>query len=151
FGRAALRLGVSAASVSRLVAELEGHLSTRLLHRTTRSLHPTEEGRVYYERCARILDEVDETERRMREARDVPRGVLRVTVSPALGALTIAPLLPSFCQAHPEVRVDLNVEPRMIDLVREGFDLALRFRVSEWRDSTLVARHVTTFQNPFVA
>lgn len=151
FGKAASRMGVSAASVSRLVAELEAHLDTRLLHRTTRSLHPTEEGRAYYERCVRILDELEDTERRMREARDVPRGVLRVTVSPALGALSIAPLLPSFHQAHPEVRVDLNVEPRMVDLVREGFDLALRFRISEWPASSLVARHVATFQSPFVA
>jgi DNA-binding transcriptional LysR family regulator len=151
FSRAAHRLGLSTASVSRLVADLEDHLSTRLLHRTTRSLHPTEEGRVYYERCTRILDEVDHTERELREARDVPRGVLRVTTSPALGAFTLAPLLPSFCKKHPEVRVDINTDHRLIDLVREGFDLALRFRVSEWRDSSLVARHVSTFASRFVA
>jgi DNA-binding transcriptional LysR family regulator len=151
FGRAATRIGMSPASVSRIVAELEKHLATRLLHRTTRSLHPTDEGRVYYERCVRILEEVDDAERRLREARDVPRGTLRVTMSPALGSLTIAPLLPAFCARYPEVRVDLNLEPRLVDLVREGFDLGLRLRISEWRDSTLVARHITTFANRFVA
>lgn len=151
FGRAARRLGMSPASISRIVAELEAHLATRLLHRTTRSLHPTDEGRVYFDRCIRILDDIDDAERRMRDARDVPRGVLRVTVSPALGALAIAPLLPSFCAQYPEVRVDLNLESRMVDLVREGFDLALRLRVSDWSNSTLVARHVTTFASRFVA
>lgn len=151
FGRAAQRVGLSTASVSRLVAELEEHLSTRLLHRTTRALHPTDEGRAYYERCARLLDELDEAERMMREARAVPRGTLRVTVAPTLGHLTIAPLLPSFCARYPEVRVELSLDGRIVDLVREGFDIGLRLRVSEWRDSTLIARRITTFQSRFVA
>lgn len=151
FGRAATRLSVSPASISRMVADLERHLSTRLLHRTTRSLHPTDEGRVYYERCVRILDEVDETELRLREARDVPRGILRVTVAPAIGNTTIVPLLPSFCAKYPEVRVDLNVQPRIVDLVRDGFDLALRLRETDWRDSSLIARYLATFVNRFVA
>jgi len=151
FGRAAARLSLSPASISRMVADLEQHLATRLLHRTTRSLQPTEEGRLYYERCVRILDEVDDAERRLREARDVPRGILRVTVAPSVGNATIVPLLPSFCAKYPEARVDLNLEARMLDLVRDGFDLGLRLRVSDWPSSSLVGRHVTTFENRFVA
>jgi DNA-binding transcriptional LysR family regulator len=151
FGRAARRVGLSSASVSRVVGELERHLGTRLLHRTTRSLSTTEEGRVFYERCARILDDLDDAELRMRESADVPRGVLRVTVSPALGSLTLAPLLAGFLLRCPEVKVDLDLEPRMVDLVREGFDVGLRMRIGAWGDSSLVARYVTTFATRFVA
>lgn len=151
FGRAARRLGVSTAAVSRTVAELERALHTRLLHRTTRALSPTEEGHVYYHRCVAILDQVAETELALREARGIATGTLRVTVAPALGLRVIAPLIADYHQAHPNVRVELMIDDRVVDLVREGYDLALRLWTGPMPSSSLVARPLTTFYELLVA
>lgn len=151
FGKAAKRLGLSPASVSRILAELEGHLGTRLVHRTTRSMRPTEEGRLYYGRCAAILDQIAETEDAIRHTRRAPTGTLRVSASPAFGTIRVAPLLPSFYERCPEVRVDLMLDDRAVDVVREGYDVALRFTSGALQDSTLVARHLATFPSVFVA
>ncbi|MEQ1506187.1 MAG: LysR family transcriptional regulator [Myxococcota bacterium] len=151
FGRAAGRLGLSPASVSRTIADLERHLTTRLLHRTTRSLHATAEGRAYYERCVAILDQVDETEASLRQAGEVPTGTLRVTTSPAFGVLRVAPLLPAYHANFPNVRVDLFLDERVVDVVREGFDLALRIWGGPLPDSTLTARRLARFEEWFVA
>lgn len=150
-GRAATRMGLSPASVSRLVAELEAHLGARLLHRTTRTMHPTEEGRAYYERCVGILDQITETERSIRQAREVPTGILRVSAAPAFGLVNVAPLLPSFHARYPAVRVDLFFDDRSVDVIREGYDLALRFSVGALQDSSLIARKIGGFPNVFVA
>ncbi len=150
FARGAARIGMSAASVSRIVGDLEKHLGVRLLHRTTRSVALTDEGQHYYERCARILDEVDASEAIMRGAREMPAGTLRVASSPAFGAMALAPLLPSFHTAFPRVRVDLLLEDRMVDVIGEGYDLALRFIIRRV-DSTLVARRIMSVGNRFVA
>src|SRR5689334_17040872 len=112
FARAAAHVGMSPASASRLVAELEDHLGTRLLHRTTRSLSATEEGRAYHQRCAAILDAIEETEASVREARGVPTGTLRVAAAPAFGTLALWPLLPGFLQAHPRVGLELFFDDR---------------------------------------
>jgi DNA-binding transcriptional LysR family regulator len=152
FARAGQRLGLSPASVSRHVAELERHLGARLLHRTTRSLRPTDEGRAYFDRCVSILDQIHETERSIREVREVPMGLLRVSAAPAFGVLVLAPMLPAFHASHPLVKLDLSLADRPVDLVREGFDLALRFTESDQLpDSSLIARHLATYPNKFVA
>jgi DNA-binding transcriptional LysR family regulator len=150
FARAAARIGMSAASVSRIVSDLEKHLDVRLLHRTTRTVSLTDEGQDFYDRCTRILDEVEEAEAVVRGAHETPTGVLRVATSPAFGALALGPLLPSFHSAFPAVRVDLYLEDRLVDVIGEGIDLALRFIVRRV-DSSLVARRIMTVQSRFVA
>jgi len=150
FARAADRIGMSAASVSRIVADLEKHLDVRLLHRTTRSVALTDEGQHYYERCIRILDEVEASEAIMRGAHETPAGTLRVAASPAFGAMALGPLLPSFHAAYPRVRVDLFLEDRMVDVIGEGYDVALRFIIRRV-DSSLVARRIMSVANRFVA
>ena len=150
FSRGAARLGMSAASVSRIVADLEKHLDVRLLHRTTRSVSLTDEGQHYYERCTRILDEMEASEAILRGARETPAGTLQVATSPAFGAMALGPLLPSFHAAYPRVRVDLFLEDRLVDVIGEGYDLALRFIVRRV-DSSLVARRIMTSPSRFVA
>src|SRR5688572_6293399 len=150
FSRAASRLGRSATSISRSVADLERSLDVRLLHRTTRKVRLTDEGQLYYERCVRVLDELDSAELLMKGAHEVPAGTLRVTAAPAFGAMAVAPLLPAFHLAWPRVRVDLFLDDRVVDVIGEGFDLALRF-VERRIDSSLVARRLVTIENRMVA
>jgi DNA-binding transcriptional LysR family regulator len=150
FARAAARLGVSATSVSRSVADLERSLDVRLLHRTTRKVRLTDEGRLYYDRCIRVLDELDSAELLMKGAHEVPMGTLRVAASPAFGAMALSPLLPAFHRAWPLVRVDLFLDDRVVDVIGEGYDLALRF-VERRVDSSLVARKLASIESRVVA
>lgn len=138
FAGAARRLGLSTSMVSKHVAALEADLATRLLHRTTRSLGLTPEGRIFFERTSTLLDELDELERELREGGDAPRGLLRITAPMSYGMARVAPVLPAFLEAHPDVRVDLSLTDRVVDVVDEGIDLAIRV-VRSLADSTLIA------------
>jgi DNA-binding transcriptional LysR family regulator len=98
-----------------------------------------------------VLDQLDEAETSVRDAKKVPSGVLRVTVSPALGALALAPTIPAFLKAYPRIRLDVVHDVRIVDLVREGYDVGLRLAMTELRESTLVARRIARYRNCFVA
>ncbi|MFZ5556011.1 MAG: LysR family transcriptional regulator [Pseudomonadota bacterium] len=135
---AARELGLSPAMVSKRLSRLEARLGGRLLNRTTRRLHLTEEGARYHERAAQILAEVEEAEALVGAGRATPRGTLRVSVPAAFGRQHVAPLIRAFAERHPELRIYLDLDERIVDLVEGGFDVAVR--IAELEDSALVAR-----------
>jgi DNA-binding transcriptional LysR family regulator len=140
FVRAAEDLTVSKATVTTAIAQLERRLGTRLLHRTTRRLSLTDEGRTYYASCVRILDEVSEADDAVTSARVAAKGRLRVSVPEAFTHVLFAHL-PRFLQRHPELSVELLITDRAVNLVEEGIDCAAR-AIEVADDSTLVARHI---------
>src|SRR2546427_514251 len=126
FARAAERLDVSVSAVSRHVAELEAHLDARLLNRTTRRLSLTESGRVFYERCVQLLADLEEAEESATLQAVKPRGTLRLTCGVIFGELHLAPAIGEFLTRYPEMRFDVELSDRAVDLVEEGFDAAVR-------------------------
>ena len=134
---AAEALDRSQPTMVRTLATLESHLGVRLLRRTTRRMSLTSEGRDYLERCRRILADVDEAERAVMQDEGEPRGELRITAPVQFGQLHIAPALSGFLQRFQQVRVDLVLLDRNVDLVEEGFDLALR--IGHLADSSMIA------------
>jgi DNA-binding transcriptional LysR family regulator len=126
FVRAAELLHVSASAVSRHVAELEDHLDSRLLNRTTRRLSLTESGRIFYERCVQLLADLEEAEQSAGAGTVRPRGTLRLTCGTTFGARYLAPVVAEFIVRYPEMRLDVELSDRTTDLVDEGFDAAVR-------------------------
>src|SRR5471032_2204327 len=142
FVRAAEQLGLSTTATSRQVAELEEHLGARLLNRTTRSLSLTDAGRAYFERCEAILSDVEDAEALVGLQALNPSGVLRISAPIAFGAERLGALLAGFRARYPQLVVDITLADRMVDLVEEGIDLALR--IATELDFSLVARRLTT-------
>ena len=142
FTRAADRLGVQKSTVSRKVAALEERLGVRLLHRTTRKLNPTEAGAAYYARCARALSELEAAERAVADRHDTPRGTLRITAPVEFGFLFLGPVVAEYLRSWPDVHVELELSRRLVDLIEEGFDVALRGGPLD--DSSLVSRRLAT-------
>ena len=140
FAGAAARLGISASMVTLHVKELEERLGVRLLNRTTRKVSLTETGRAYYERCTRLLADLEETEQAVSDMHAAPRGELRVNATPAFGILQLTPAIADFTNRFPAISVELMLSERMVDLIEEGFDLAVR--VGELPDSSLIARQL---------
>ncbi|MBI3140561.1 MAG: LysR family transcriptional regulator [Rhodocyclales bacterium] len=140
FARAADQLRLSATATSRHVAELERHLGARLLQRSTRRLSLTETGTNYYERCRQILADVEEAEGAATEAEARPRGLLRLSLPHSFGLRYVAPLLPGFCARYPELQLEVDFSDRLVDLVEEGFDMALRIALE--LQTTLIAREL---------
>jgi len=138
FSEAARRLDMSKSAVSKQVARLEDHFGVRLINRTTRRLAPTEVGLALYERCARIAQEVEDAELAVTRHQEAPRGQLRINAPVSFGILQVAPAIPEFLAAYPEVTIDLTLNDRFVDLVEEGYDLAIR--VARLQDSSLIAR-----------
>jgi DNA-binding transcriptional LysR family regulator len=135
---AARELGLSPAVVSRSLSALEARLGTRLIQRTTRRLHLTDEGAAYYESCGRILEEIEEADAAASAGRGEPQGVLRVALPASFGHLHVAPLVPRFAARYPKLRLALSLSDRRVKLVEEGFDLAVQ--IAELADSSLAAR-----------
>ena len=135
---AARELGVSAAAVSRKLATLEARLGVRLLNRTTRRIALTDEGARYYEACVRILAEIEEAEAQATARRLEPQGILKVALPATFGHKHIAPLIPEFAQRFPGIQLALSLSDRAINVIDEGFDLAIR--IAELQDSSLAAR-----------
>jgi DNA-binding transcriptional LysR family regulator len=138
FAAAALRLGTSSGQASKLVSRLESELGVRLLHRTTRALSPTEAGQAYFDRLRGILDEFDALETEVRNAGHLPRGKIKMTAPLSFGTLRLAPILAGFATTYPEIALDVQFSDRLVNLVDEGFDLAIR--VGKPGDTTLIAR-----------
>jgi DNA-binding transcriptional LysR family regulator len=126
FAKAAERLALSTSAASRHVAELESHLQTRLLNRTTRRVSLTESGRAFYERSVQLLADLAEAEQEASSAAVVPRGTIRLTASVNFGVRHLGPAIAEFIARHREVRFDVSLSDRVVDLVEEGFDLAVR-------------------------
>lgn len=141
FVRAADALQVSKTAVSRLVAELEARLGVRLLHRTTRRLSLTAEGEVFHARCKELLAGVGEAEAEVTAGAGEAVGPLRLNVPVSFGLLHLAPLWPAFLQQHPKVTLDVTLADRIVDLVDEGYDLAVR--IARLPASTLVSRRIS--------
>jgi DNA-binding transcriptional LysR family regulator len=126
FARAAERLDLSTSAVSRHVADLETHLAARLLQRTTRRISLTESGRMFYERCVQLLADLDEAEQEVTRSVAAPRGTIRLTTSINFGMRHVTPAIAAFVNRYPEVKFDVSLSDRLVDLVEEGFDLAIR-------------------------
>ena len=142
FVRAMSALGISKAAVSRHVAELEQHLETRLLQRTTRRLSLTTEGQRYFERCKEVLAAIHEAESEIRSRSGEAYGRLRVCVPYTFGNLHLAPLWGRFLAENPQVQLDVVLSDRMVDLVEEGYDMAVR--VGILNDSALISRRLAS-------
>jgi DNA-binding transcriptional LysR family regulator len=138
FTAAANRLQLSKQFVSRRVMALEASLGVRLLVRNTRKLAVTDLGDEFYQRATRILGEVEDAEQAMSSRRADPRGLLRVSAPMSFGMIHLSPLVAAFLRANPEVRVDMELSDRVVDVVGEGFDMALR--IGTLADSTLIAQ-----------
>lgn len=144
FSGAARLLGTTKSAVSKQVVRLEDQLGTRLLHRTTRSVSPTAEGRSVYGRALRLLDESLALETELAGRRDEPRGVLRLSVSTAFGNLQFTALMAEFCARHPQIDVVLGLNDRYVDLAEEGFDVVLR--LTHKPSDGLVARRLAAIR-----
>ena len=137
---AARELGLSPALVSRRLAALESRLGVRLINRTTRSLHLTDDGATYYEACARVLADIEEADATVSAGRVEPRGALRVALPASFGLQHIAPLVPRFAERYPQIQLALSLSDRTVNLIEEGFDLAVR--IAHLEDSSLTARRL---------
>ncbi|GLK54329.1 DNA-binding transcriptional LysR family regulator [Methylopila capsulata] len=140
FTRAADTLGLPRSSVSAAVINLEARVGARLLHRTTRKVSPTQDGAAFYERCLRLIADVEETEGLFRQTSVEPTGSLRIDVPGRIGRLIIAPALPEFLADHPRLDIELRVTDRAVNLVEESIDCVLR--VGPLGDSGLIARKI---------
>jgi DNA-binding transcriptional LysR family regulator len=142
---AAERLEIAKSAVSRRLAELESRLGAQLLHRTTRRLNLTDSGRAYLERAQTILADLAEAEAAVSQAHTALKGRLRVALPLSFGLLHLAPLIESFMALHPDVEFDLDFNDRQIDLMQEGFDLAIR--IANLPDSSLIARRLAPIRH----
>ena len=140
FSKAAKAIGLPKSNVSRRVSRLEDDLGVKLLERTTRSQSLTEVGQAFYEHCVRVREELEAAENAVESLLAAPRGRLRFCASVSVGQGLIAPLLANFSAQYPDVTLDLHLTNRRVDLLEEGFDLAIR--VGPLEDSSLVARRI---------
>ncbi len=142
---AAEGMGIAKSAVSRRLAELEEHLGVQLMQRTTRRLNLTETGQSFYDRSVRVLADLEEAEQAVSCEHATPRGKLRVAVPMTFGLLHLTPAITDFMQQHPDVEFDLDFNDWHVDLVREGFDVAIR--ISKLSDSSLIARQLAPIHN----
>ena len=146
---AADNLNIAKSAVSRRLKELESHLGVELFHRTTRKMNLTDTGRVYYQDCVRIVDEILETELTASEAHGTLQGNLKVALPSTFGLMHIGPAIDEFLQKHPQIKFDLDFNDREVDLMQEGFDLAIR--IAHLSDSSLIARQIAPIQSVICA
>lgn len=148
FSAGARVLGMTPSAVSKLIVRLEARLGTQLVHRSTRKLQLTPEGRNFYERSVRVLADMDEAER-CAAAGALPRGRVSINASVSFGHHVLAPLVPRFTRQHPEVTLDISLTDRVVDLMEERADVAIRW--GELPPSELVARRLGTTRQVIVA
>lgn len=149
FTEAARRCGVSKSAVSKQISSLEQRLGARLLNRTTRRVSPTEIGLAYYDRAVRILSDTEEADAIAATLQGAPRGELRISAPQSFGQLQLAPLVADFLSEHSEVTIHMDLDDRFVELISEGFDLAIR--VGALEDSTLMARKLAEARVHLVA
>ena len=149
FSRAADSLDLPHTSATRMVNSLESHLHVRLLQRTTRRLSLTPEGAEYYERCVRILAEIDETESALANSGQGPRGRLRIDMPGSIGKLVVMPMIHEFRETYPGIELMVGFGDKPVDLIQDGVDCVIR--VGTLEDSSLVARRLSVMQTVTVA
>jgi len=149
FSEAARSLSLTPSAVSKQVSRLEDRLGARLINRTTRRLGLTEEGSAFFERAQRILVDIEEAEQAVSHLHGAPRGTLKLNAPVIFGQAYIAPLLPSYLQTNPEMRVEFSLSDRYVDLLEEGLDLVIR--IGELSDSSLIARKLASGRRVVVA
>ncbi|MCG8382666.1 MAG: LysR family transcriptional regulator [Gammaproteobacteria bacterium] len=142
FSRAAKVFGISAAMVSKHIANLEDNLKTRLLHRTTRQVTPTSIGMLYYERCKTILSELEEAESSISDLTGRVSGVLKISAPMDFGRLFLMPVISKFLVEHADVGIDITFDDRHLNLIDEGLDMTVR--IGQLHDSSLVAKKLAT-------
>ena len=142
FVGAAQALEMSKPAVSRHISELEARLGVRLLHRTTRRLSLTEEGEVFYARCRMLLDGIEEAEAEITSRASEATGVLKINAPVSFGILHLASLWGEFAARHPRVKLDITLADRVVDLIEEGYDLAIR--IATLPSSTLISRQLAS-------
>ncbi|WP_258240903.1 LysR family transcriptional regulator [Pseudidiomarina homiensis] len=140
FVQAAEKLDVSPQLISKSLAQLEDHLAARLLNRTTRRQHLTEAGSAYFARAQQVLADIDDMELQLSGLQQSARGVLRISAPVSFAILHLAPLVCAFQEAYPEVVVDLQLNDRKVDIIEEGFDIALR--IGKLESSSLIAKRI---------
>ncbi len=140
FSAAARASGLTPSAVSKLIGRLEDRLGARLLHRTTRSISLTHEGVAFYQRSVRILRDIDEAEQAISQLHAVPSGRLRVNAAVAFATYQIVPILPEYLDQYPQVHLELTVTDRVVDVVEEGVDVAIRLGARV--DSSLISRQL---------
>ncbi|WP_286240590.1 LysR family transcriptional regulator [Neptuniibacter halophilus] len=143
--QAADKLGLSQSSVARSLAALERELGVQLIHRTTRRLQLTEEGYEYSQRCRQILLEIEDAESALTQRQSSPRGVLKITAPQTFGRRHLSPLINLFLEEFPSMQVELVLLDRVVDLLEEGMDIALR--IGQLPDSSLIAKQVGELRN----
>jgi DNA-binding transcriptional LysR family regulator len=141
FAAAARRLGLSPAAASKNISELERQLGARLMERTTRQMNLTEAGRLYYEQIARALDEIEEADGSLGPLQTEPRGVLRVSAPMTLTLTCLSASIPEFLERYPGITLDLRMDDRRVNLIEEGYDVAIR-GVDQLQDTSLIARRL---------
>lgn len=141
FSAAARSLKLTPSAVSKLIGRLEDRLGVRLFHRTTRSLSLTEEGRAFKQRCVEILNDIEQAEAAVSALHDHVTGTLRITATVAFTRVHVLPLLPEFMSLYPDLRVELELSDRSVDLINDGFDVGLRLQ-EHMEDESLVARRL---------
>ncbi|MHA6692782.1 LysR family transcriptional regulator [Devosia sp. A449] len=139
FAEAGRRVGLSPAAISKNIGELEAYLAVRLINRTTRRMALTEAGTLYYSQVSRILDDLEEADRSLGPLQQVPTGILRVSAPMTVTLTCLSSALPRFLTLHPGLSLELNLEDRVVDIVKEGFDVAIRGS-NKLDDSSLIAR-----------
>lgn len=149
FTPAADKLGLSRAQVSKAVMQLEQHLGTRLLNRTIRRVSPTEIGKIYYERCKTILSDIAEIENIASQQATNPQGTLTISAPTSFGILHLKDAINQYVKHYPQMQISLNLADRFVDVVAEGFDLAIR--IASLEDSSLIARRLAPCKRVFCA
>lgn len=139
FSAAARDLDLTPSAVSKQIRRLEDRLGVRLFNRTTRRISLTEVGRAYYERCARIIQEIEEAEEAVTSLSENPRGTLRVAATAAFGRVEVLPRINHFLRRYPDITVEFELTDRHVDLVEEGVDVAIQWR-EQMEDPSLIAR-----------
>ena len=142
FTAAGKRLGISTAQVSRQIAALEERLSAKLFYRTTRKVSVTEVGGIYYQHCRQVMDGLADAERAITNLQSTPKGKLKITAPITYGERSVAPLVNDFVTQYPELEVQLVLSNQQIDLIDEGFDLAIR--LGQLGDSTMIGKRLAT-------
>ncbi len=140
FSGAARALDLTPSAVSKQIGRLEDRLTVRLFNRTTRRLSLTEEGAAFYDRASRILADLEDAAAAVSNLRSTPRGRLRVTMPTGYGVIHLLPVLPQFFDRYPEVMLEIDLNDRFVNMIEEGFDVALR--IGELEDSSLIGRRV---------
>jgi DNA-binding transcriptional LysR family regulator len=151
FAAAGRALHIPKSRLSRRIAELESRLGVRLLQRTTRKLSLTQAGEIYHRHCVAMREEAEAADEAVAQVHDEPRGTVRLTCPVTLAQTTIGPLLPRFLAAHPQVRIDMQVTNRVVDLVQEGVDVAVRVRSNLDDSGSLVVKNLGNTRSVLVA